>query len=231
MNNNQGNNLAGLGVNINQNGNNNQIFNNGTVNNQNMAMFQNVTNISQYSNGTNYNNVMNQNNSNLNIINNQVNMMSQSNAISSTFPNQVSTNMPNYQNSNTSQMTQQNVMNNGNFNNQMMSNYQQVQAKPLENEMTVFFKGYWKYILIGLGIIALLFFIGTFINNLFTDSSLKKNERLLAVCTGETTENGNLESSVVYKVILNKDYSDKYGLKLLQELHFYTQKDITDEQM
>lgn len=234
MNNNQSNNLEGLGVNNSQNGNNNQFLNNGSMNNQNVTMSQNTTNIGQNSNEINYNNnVMNQNSSNLNTINNQVNMMNQSNGILPTFSNQVSTNMPNYQNVNTSQMTQQNVMNNGNFNNQMMSNYQQVQVQPpvLENEMTVFFKGYWKYILIGLGIIILLFLIGTFINSLFTDSSLKKNERLLAVCTGETTENGNLESSVVYKVILNNDYSDKYGLKLLQELHFYTQKDITDEQM
>lgn len=102
---------------------------------------------------------MNQNNSNLNVVNNQVNIMGQNNSISAF------TNVANYQNGNTNQINQQNVINNGNFNNQMMSNYQQSQVPPgvLENEMTAFFKGYWKYILIGLVIIALLFLV---VNNM-----------------------------------------------------------------
>lgn len=100
------------------------------------------------------------------------------------------------------------------------------------NKLQAILKNNGKYIIIGVVIIILIFLAISFAKNAVgsNDSSLKKNEKLLATCSKDSSE-GGLSYSLVYKVILNKDYVDSYGLKLLQELHFYTQSDITDEQL
>ncbi len=100
------------------------------------------------------------------------------------------------------------------------------------NKLQAILKNNGKYIIIGVVIVILIFLAISFAKNAVgsNDSSLKKNEKLLATCSKDSSESG-LSYSLVYKVILNKDYVDSYGLKLLQELHFYTQSDITDEQL
>lgn len=100
------------------------------------------------------------------------------------------------------------------------------------NKLQAILKNNGKYIIIGVVIVILIFLAISFAKNAVgsNDSSLKKNEKLLATCSKDSSESG-LSYSLVYKVILNKDYVDRYGLKLLQELHFYTQSDITDEQL
>ena len=100
------------------------------------------------------------------------------------------------------------------------------------NKLQAILKNNGKYIIIGVVIVILIFLAISFAKNAVgsNDSSLKKNEKLLATCSKNSSESG-LSYSLVYKVILNKDYVDSYGLKLLQELHFYTQSDITDEQL
>lgn len=100
------------------------------------------------------------------------------------------------------------------------------------NKFQTILKNNGKYIIIGVVIVILIFLAISFAKNAVgsNDSSLKKNEKLLATCSKDSSESG-LSYSLVYKVILNKDYVDRYGLKLLQELHFYTQSDITDEQL
>lgn len=100
------------------------------------------------------------------------------------------------------------------------------------NKFQTILKNNGKYIIIGVVIVILIFLAVSFAKNAVgsNDSSLKKNEKLLATCSKDSSE-GGMSYSLVYKVILNKDYVDSHGLKLLQELHFYTQSDITDEQL
>lgn len=100
------------------------------------------------------------------------------------------------------------------------------------NKLQAILKNNGKYIIIGVVIVILIFLAISFAKNAVgsNDSSLKKNEKLLATCSKDSSE-GGMSYSLVYKVILNKDYVDSHGLKLLQELHFYTQSDITDEQL
>lgn len=117
------------------------------------------------------------------------------------------------------------------INNESVPSLNQVSSTS-NNKLQAILKNNGKYIIIGVVIVILIFLAISFAKNAVgsNDSSLKKNEKLLATCSKDSSESG-LSYSLVYKVILNKDYVDRYGLKLLQELHFYTQSDITDEQL
>ena len=132
-------------------------------------------------------------------------------------------------------MFNNNMTNMGNggmpINNGTVSSANQI-SSTINNKIQAILKNNGKYILIGVVIVVLIFLAISFAKNVVgsSDSSLKKNEKLLATCSKDSSE-GGLNSTIVYKVILNKDYIDSNGLKLLRELHFYTQKDITDEQL
>lgn len=142
-------------------------------------------------------------------------------------------------NNNSMQASQNGIPNNmpnmGNggmpINNESVPSLNQVPSTS-NNKLQAILKNNGKYIIIGVVIVILIFLAISFAKNAVgsNDSSLKKNEKLLATCSKDSSESG-LSYSLVYKVILNKDYVDRYGLKLLQELHFYTQSDITDEQL
>lgn len=142
-------------------------------------------------------------------------------------------------NNNSMQASQNGIPNNmpnmGNggmpINNESVPSLNQVPSTS-NNKLQAILKNNGKYIIIGVVIVILIFLAISFAKNAVgsNDSSLKKNEKLLATCSKDSSE-GGLSYSLVYKVILNKDYVDRYGLKLLQELHFYTQSDITDEQL
>ena len=162
--------------------------------------------------------------------------MNQANPMNS-MPNQPMIN--NNFNANPMQASQNGIPNNmpnmGNggmpINNESVPPLNQVPSTS-NNKLQAILKNNGKYIIIGVVIVILVFLAISFAKNAVgsNDSSLKKNEKLLATCSKDSSESG-LSYSLVYKVILNKDYVDSYGLKLLQELHFYTQSDITDEQL
>ena len=162
--------------------------------------------------------------------------MNQANPMNS-MPNQPMIN--NNFNANPMQASQNSIPNNmpnmGNggmlINNESVPSLNQVPSTS-NNKLQAILKNNGKYIIIGVVIVILIFLAISFAKNAVgsNDSSLKKNEKLLATCSKDSSESG-LSYSLVYKVILNKDYVDRYGLKLLQELHFYTQSDITDEQL
>lgn len=163
--------------------------------------------------------------------------MNQANPMNS-MPNQPM--MNNNFNANPMQASQNSIPNNnmpnmGNggmpINNGSVPSLNQVPSTS-NNKFQTILKNNGKYIIIGVVIVILIFLAISFAKNAVgsNDSSLKKNEKLLATCSKDSSESG-LSYSLVYKVILNKDYVDRYGLKLLQELHFYTQSDITDEQL
>lgn len=163
--------------------------------------------------------------------------MNQANPMNS-MPNQPM--MNNNFNANPMQANQNSILNNnmpnmGNggmpINNGSVPSLNQVPSTS-NNKFQTILKNNGKYIIIGVVIVILIFLAISFAKNAVgsNDSSLKKNEKLLATCSKDSSE-GGMSYSLVYKVILNKDYVDSYGLKLLQELHFYTQSDITDEQL
>lgn len=172
---------------------------------------------------------------------NPVNQEIQSNAATDMNQANLMNSMP-YQpmiNNNSMQASQNGIPNNmpnmGNggmpINNESVPSLNQVPSTS-NNKFQAILKNNGKYIIIGVVIVILIFLAISFAKNAVgsNDSSLKKNEKLLATCSKDSSE-GGLSYSLVYKVILNKDYVDRYGLKLLQELHFYTQSDITDEQL
>lgn len=163
--------------------------------------------------------------------------MNQANPMNS-MPNQPM--MNNNFNANPMQASQNSIPNNdmpnmGNggmpINNGSVPSLNQVPSTS-NNKFQTILKNNGKYIIIGVVIVILIFLAVSFAKNAVgsNDSSLKKNEKLLATCSKDSSE-GGMSYSLVYKVILNKDYVDSHGLKLLQELHFYTQSDITDEQL
>ena len=163
--------------------------------------------------------------------------MNQANPMNS-MPNQPM--MNNNFNANPMQASQNSIPNNnmpnmGNggmpINNGSVPSLNQVPSTS-NNKFQTILKNNGKYIIIGVVIVILIFLAISFAKNAVgsNDSSLKKNEKLLATCSKDSSE-GGMSYSLVYKVILNKDYVDSHGLKLLQELHFYTQSDITDEQL
>ncbi len=163
--------------------------------------------------------------------------MNQANTMNS-MPNQPM--MNNNFNANPMQASQNSIPNNdmpnmGNggmpINNGSVPSLNQVPSTS-NNKFQTILKNNGKYIIIGVVIVILIFLAISFAKNAVgsNDSSLKKNEKLLATCSKDSSE-GGISYSLVYKVILNKDYVDSHGLKLLQELHFYTQSDITDEQL
>lgn len=162
--------------------------------------------------------------------------MNQANPMNS-MPNQPM--MNNNFNANQMQASQNSILNNmpnmGNggmpINNGSVPSLNQVPSTS-NNKFQTILKNNGKYIIIGVVIVILIFLAVSFAKNAVgsNDSSLKKNEKLLATCSKDSSE-GGMSYSLVYKVILNKDYVDSHGLKLLQELHFYTQSDITDEQL
>lgn len=172
---------------------------------------------------------------------NPVNQEIQSNAATDINQANLMNSMPNQPmiNNNSMQASQNGIPNNmpnmGNggmpINNESIPPLNQVPSTS-NNKLQAILKNNGKYIIIGVVIVILIFLAISFAKNAVgsNDSSLKKNEKLLATCSKDSSESG-LSYSLVYKVILNKDYVDRYGLKLLQELHFYTQSDITDEQL
>lgn len=172
---------------------------------------------------------------------NPVNQEIQSNAATDMNQANLMNSMP-YQpmiNNNSMQASQNGIPNNmpnmGNggmpINNESVPSLNKVPSTS-NNKLQAILKNNGKYIIIGVVIVILIFLAISFAKNAVgsNDSNLKKNEKLLATCSKDSSESG-LSYSLVYKVILNKDYVDRYGLKLLQELHFYTQSDITDEQL
>ena len=131
--------------------------------------------------------------------------------------------MPSIEN-NTNSLNNAGNINSQSSANQMLNNNKQA--------MQEFLKNYWKYILIGLGVIILVILAVTLAKNLISpaDSSLGKNETLLATCSSDMDTEGNLKMQTVQKFILNKEHIDDYGIKVLSENHLYTNSDISDEQ-
>ena len=205
-------------------------FNNGINVGSNINNDQTIFHSNQSSENHNQSNFINQqpinSMANMQVANNNTQDLNGNNMTGSQFANNgLGQNpMPSIENNTNS------LNNAGNINSQSSAN--QMLNNNNKQAMQEFLKNYWKYILIGLGVIILVILAVTLAKNLISpaDGSLGKNETLLATCSSNMDTEGNLKMQTVQKFILNKEHIDDYGIKVLSENHLYTNSDISDEQ-